>query len=428
MAVGDVIRNEFEAFVDPDTGAALERLTPRGTLCHHMRFNQRNITRDSMFLLYSMELNGMRRICAMNLENGLAVQLTHGRDVADYTGVFSADDRYLYYLQANTIWRINLFTLLRERVYAPKRPWTVKTFTLDSVGAHIAVTETKDAHLPTFLEASDWTAFSLSALAAPLSRIVVVSVANGDAREVIQQRQWLGQAQIRPRDPDTILFCHEGPYDAIDARLWLVQADGTGLRCAREQPDDLIVTQEFWWPDGSRIGYYYAETGPGGTTSMRSIDPETGAEEVVAACSPYVHCMCGRSGRYIVGDSSGSREPLDRLERENGLDPKAALSQDGDDAGDYIYLVDTLMQHEFKLCHHGSTWSLKYGNTQDAHPHPYLSDDGRWVFFTSDREGKPAVYRVDAGRFLWENIGREYGDGKDALSDWGLARTFAEGA
>lgn len=420
MAVGDIFENEFEAFCDAETGARIERLTPRGAVCHNMRFNQRHVTRDGMFMLYSLERNGMRRICAMNLENGRSVQLTHGRDVADFTGVLSANDRYMYYLQANTVFRLDLLTLLRDRVYAASGSWSIRTFTVSRSGRYLAVTETEGSRVPTFLESSDWTAFSLSPLAPPTSRIVYVDVATGEANTVLEQKSWIGQAQIRPFHEQTILFCHEGPYDAIDARLWLVEADGTRLRSPREQHRDTIITQEFWWPDGSRVGYYYAQTGPGGNPSLRNVDPDTGEEEIVASCSPYVHCMCGCQGRLIVGDSSGSIEPVHRLERDDGLD--IAAMADAEEPGDYIYLVDTLMQREMKLCHHGSTWSLRYGNTQDAHPHPYLSDDGRWVFFTSDRDGKPAVFRVDAGRFLWENLGREPDD-EDA-ADWGLACTF----
>lgn len=422
MAVGDVFQNEFEPFIDPETGARMERLTPRGTACHHMRFNQRHVTRDGMFMLYSLERNDMRRICAMNLENGRSVQLTHGRDVADFSGVLSANDRYMYYLQANTVFRLDLLTLLRDCVYTASGGWSIRTFTVSYSGRYLAVTESEGSRMPTFLESSDWTAFSLSPLAPPMSRIVYVDAVTGDAQVVIEQKSWIGQAQIRPFDERTILFCHEGPYDAIDARLWLVSADGTRLRCPREQPKDTIITQEFWWPDGSKVGYYYATTGRNGSSSLRTVNPDTGEEQTVATCSPYVHCMCGCRGRLIVGDSSGSREPVHQLERDDGLDVEAM--RDSEMVEDYIYVVDTLMQRELKLCHHGSTWSLKYGNTQDAHPHPYLSDDGRWVFFTSDREGKPAVYRVDVGRFLWENIGHDPLDPAGESSDWGLACTF----
>ena len=42
------------------------------------------------------------------------------------------------------------------------------------------------------------------------------------------------------------------------------------------------------------------------------------------------------------------------------------------------------------ICRHGSSWK-----SQDEHPHPIFDHAGRSVFFTSDRRGQRAVYRVD---------------------------------
>lgn len=72
-------------------------------------------------------------------------------------------------------------------------------------------------------------------------------------------------AAAAPGDPDTILFCHEGPYDMIDARLWLIQSDGSRYRCARPQPKDVIITHEFWMPTGDRLAYVYRKADDGST-------------------------------------------------------------------------------------------------------------------------------------------------------------------
>lgn len=41
------------------------------------------------------------------------------------------------------------------------------------------------------------------------------------------------------------------------------------------------------------------------------------------------------------------------------------------------------------LCRHGSSW-----RSQDEHPHPLISPDGRHVLFTSDVGGRRAAWRV----------------------------------
>jgi hypothetical protein len=43
------------------------------------------------------------------------------------------------------------------------------------------------------------------------------------------------------------------------------------------------------------------------------------------------------------------------------------------------------------LCRHNSSW-----DSQDSHPHPIFDHASEYVYFTSDRDGNRAVYRVPA--------------------------------
>ena len=61
-----------------------------------------------------------------------------------------------------------------------------------------------------------------------------------------------------PTDPGLIKFSHDR-YDAYCQRIWTVRSDGTQLRPIRRQQRGELVTHEFWWPDGRRIGYKYQD-------------------------------------------------------------------------------------------------------------------------------------------------------------------------
>ena len=183
------------------------------------------------------------------------------------------------------------------------------------------------------------------------------------------------------------MFCHEGPYDLIDARLWLVQSDGSNYRCCRQQPSDLILTHEFWLPDGSKLAFVYRETTGEKVENIRMIDPDTMEEEIFMPCSPYAHFICDRKNRYMVGDAQGSDVPIHLL--------KDQPEEGGEIKNDFIYLVDVEKREERKLCYHGTSWRAVHGNPQDSHPHPCFTEDNRHVIFVSDREGKPCIYMVD---------------------------------
>ena len=144
----------------------------------------------------------------------------------------------------------------------------------------------------------------------PRCRLRYVEVATGKAHTVIEDNCWWGHAQLRPGDPDTILFCHEGPYDMIDARLWLVKSDGSDYHCAREQPSDTIITHEFWMPGGDKIAYVYRKADDGSTESIRMMAPETLEEEVFMPCLPYAHFICDGQRRFFAGDCQGQETPI----------------------------------------------------------------------------------------------------------------------
>jgi oligogalacturonide lyase len=254
--------------------------------------------------------------------------------------------------------------------------------------SYLAIVETKVDSMPEKSKVGNWDFFALTCQAKPHCRIVYVDIKTGGYHTVVEEDCWFGHAQIRPGDPKTIMFCHEGPYDLIDARLWLVQSDGSNYRCCKEQPEDLIITHEFWIPDGSKIAFVYRETTGDKIENIRFINPDTMAEDILMPCSPYAHFICDNKNKYMVGDAQGSDVPIHLLMHEES-------KRETEISNDFIYLIDVVKKTERKLCYHGTSWKATHGSPQDSHPHPCFSEDNSQVIFVSDREGKPCIYMVD---------------------------------
>jgi dipeptidyl aminopeptidase/acylaminoacyl peptidase len=85
-------------------------------------------------------------------------------------------------------------------------------------------------------------------------------------------------------------------------------------------------------------------------------------------CSVYCHAMADTKNILMAGDGQQPDKP-------------------------YIFLANLKEKRETVLCRHDTSWK-SYGNTQDSHPHPAFSPDGKKVIFTSDKDGLPGIYMV----------------------------------
>ena len=383
MAIGDLLHQTPVTTPDPYTGCPVTRLTPPDHTSHHMYFYNRMVTSDSSRRLYCAEINGRRNLYLMELATGDAVQLTEGDALDDYGAMISADDKSVYYQQDRKVWKLDLATLQRTCLYAAPDGWDCGNWGMSDDNRYLVMTETRRDTLPDLTGKKGWEFFPLTCAAKPLCHIVYLDTQTGEHHIVVEDRCWFGHAQLRPGDPDTILFCHEGPYDMIDARLWLIQSDGSRYRCARPQPKDVIITHEFWMPTGDRLAYVYRKADDGSTETIRMMRPETLEEELFMPCLPYAHFICDRQRRWFVGDCQGQETPI-HLQTGEGRGQEVR--------NDFIYLVDIARKKEIPLCYHGTSWTTIHGTPQDAHPHPCFTPDGSGVVFTSDREGKPCVY------------------------------------
>ncbi|MDF2926883.1 MAG: oligogalacturonate lyase [Paenibacillaceae bacterium] len=388
---GITVRYSKHAFRDSRTGRELVRLTGPGELSHHPYFYNRMFTADGNKLVFAVRRQGHSHLHLLDLTSGEAVQLTEGEGLLAFSANLSPDGQLLYYVRHKSIVQLHMDSLLEKTVYTTPDGWVAYDNPgLSSDGEYAITVELRESDQLNTREG--WNQFEAQWASRPRCRIVEIQLASGESRVIHEEQCWLGHPQYRPGDTGTVMFCHEGPAHKVDARIWLINGDGTGLRCARPQQPGEMIGHEYWLHDGSAIAYVYRRQEHAGLSSAEVVDPETFMpitanapltqqvrtldpvmlqERYVMDCSPYCHFISNHDFSLIVGDG--------QLEGEG-----------------FIYLADPARGTEQVLCEHGTSWK-SYGTTQDAHPHPAFSPDGRRIVFTSDREGLPAVYMVELG-------------------------------
>jgi len=393
MAKGTQIQFNFKTVQDAQTGAHVTRLTPPDVVCHRNYFYQKCFTRDGNRLLFAGEFDGHRNYYLLDIGAQKAVQLTEGAGDNTFGGFLSPDDRYLYYVKhERSLCRVSLADFSEETIYQVPHDWVgYGTWVANSECTRLVGIEilAKD-----WVALSDWKIFQDFYHSNPHCRLTCVDLLNGKSRVIHQENQWIGHPIYRPFDDTTVAFCHEGPHDLVDARMWLVNEDGSRVRKVKEHAAGESCTHEFWVPDGSALLYVSYLKGHH-ARYIRRYDPETGEDSSLMTMPACSHLMSNENGTLLVGDGSGT--PMD-------VKDTASHRIENDP---WLYIFDTKTRRFAPLAAHNSSWQVLDGDRQVTHPHPSFSPDDRHVLFTSDYEGLPALYLAEIPQSLLTSLGED---------------------
>ncbi|MDN2482669.1 oligogalacturonate lyase family protein [Vibrio astriarenae] len=381
MAKGNVIQLGFETFVDSDTQVKVTRLTPTDVICHRNYFYQKCFTKDGSKLLFAGDFDGHRNYYLLDMESQQATQLTEGAGDNTFGGFISDDDKSFFYVKNELhLMKVDLETLAESVVYTVEDDWKgYGTWVANSectklVGIEILKRDWQPL--------TSWEKFAQFYHTNPTCRLIKVDIQTGELEVVHQDDAWLGHPIYRPFDDSTVGFCHEGPHDLVDARMWLVNEDGSNVRKIKSHEPGESCTHEFWIPDGSAMAYVSYFKGQTDRVIYKA-NPETLENEEVMVMPPCSHLMSNFDGSLMVGD--GCDAPVDVADAES-------YNIENDP---FLYIMNTKKKTFAKLAKHSTSWDVLDGDRQITHPHPSFTPNDDGVLFTSDFEGVPALYISD---------------------------------
>lgn len=387
MSKGRLRQLRFETRTDPDTGAAVTRLTPPDVTCHRNYFYQKCFTQDGSRLVFGAGFGPAPsphwNYHLLDLRSGQAQQLSDGEGENTFGGFLTPDDRQLYFVRAERrLIRLDLATLAEDVAYVVPDGWVgYGTWVANSactkmVGIEIAAAD--------WFPLSDWQKFHQMFHAKPRCRLIRIDLATGAREVILEQQGWLGHPQYRPGDDHTVAYCHEGPHDLIDARMWFIDEDGSHRRCGKPHAPGESCTHEFWVPDGSAM-IYVSYTKGQAERWICSLDPVTLQDRRLMRMPPCSHLMSNHDGTRLVGD--GCATPADVAD--------AGAHQVDNDP--YLHLFDLRTLSTRRIARHDSSWRVHLGSRQVTHPHPSFTPDERQVLYSSDSDGEPALFLAEVG-------------------------------
>ncbi len=370
---------------DPDTGARVTRLTPLDVTCHRNYFYQKCFSNDGSKLLFAGGFDHPAgkewNYHLLDLRSQVALQLTDQPGENTFGGFLSPDDRYLYFVrQERRLIRLSLADLSEEVVYTVPEGWVgYGTWVSNSACTKMVGIE---IHADDWFPLNTWQKFNEMFHRQPRCRLFSVDLATGERRVILEQRGWLGHPQYRPFDDNTVAYCHEGPHDLIDARMWFINEDGTNRRCGKEHAPGESCTHEFWVPDGSAMIYVsYQHDAP--ERWIYSLDPVTLENKLLTAMPQCSHLMSNHDGTLIVGDGCGKASGDSSASNE-------MLSGDP-----YLHLFDLKAGTTRPIARHDSSWGVYKDSRQVTHPHPSFTPDDKAVLFSADGDREPGLYLAE---------------------------------
>lgn len=375
MSKGRFWPPEWRDYRDPRTNVTVRQLTNYKGHSHHLYFTNSGWYDDDRKLLFGSDRENRTNLFSIGLETGEITQLTDLEPVEHpyETNFLSTcinpirEEAYFWYdrkilaldlktLETRTLWEMSsgfLRSMLNctadgRYICAGIFEDLSSRFRIDYLRGYVGFRETWKAH--------------------PLSRIIRVAVDGSGAETIWEEKNWIGHVNTSPTKANLITFCHEGPWDKVDNRIWGLNLNTGEAWMIRPREGKESVGHEFWLADGVHIGYH--GRWPNGEKFFGRIryDNTDRIEFKFPHETGHIH---SNNFFLIVGDG-GREDQIIKIWRRN----------------------EEELEGPRVLCEHRSSFHI-----QNVHVHPRFSPDGSQVLYTSDVSGYGNLYLVKVPEF-----------------------------
>ena len=376
MTAGKTWPSELRVYEDPRTGIEVKQLTNYRAHSHHYYFTNDGWYANESKLIVASDRENKSNLFSIDLSSYEITQLTDltplplPREVEFMRACANPVKDEAYFWYGLDLIALDLNTLAQRAIYRMPDGYDVSMVNCSVDGRHVYCSISEDmSHKFRVDLLRGYVGFRETWAAMPHSQVVQVAVDGSGSKAIWEENYWVGHVNTSPRHAHLLTFCHEGPWQEVDNRIWGLNAE-TGevwkIRPTTEKGER--VGHEYWHADGEMIGYHGAYANGEEFFGHIRYD-NTGRIEV-----PFPTIKSGH-GHFFSND-------LQLVVSDVG--PTVDLWQwDGQGYGDAR-----------ALCSHDSSFK-----TQQQHVHPRFNGAATQVVFTSDVSGYGNVYLVDMPPF-----------------------------
>ena len=287
------------------------------------------------------------------------------------------DSRIVVYTVGNTIKKLDTATGQVSVIYEETGNYNLGAPSISPNRRYIAFCRNEKVDVP---GGPNYTGFKDRYYLVKDGRITLAYLDGSGWFDVFIDTHQVGHFQFCPDDSTLGMYCHEGPWNLVTQRIWILDfVERTVRPCFRQQEHDSIG-HEFWTQDGF---IFFDNRGPGhdGTiTSHRTqaVATDVGVKEQTLI--PFVG-LADRDGNLV------RRIDMPYYCNHYHANPDNTLLV-GDDVDDLVLIdISGDVAKLEVLCRHGTSW-----HTQSSHCHPTWSWDGSRILYASDTSGRVNLY------------------------------------
>jgi oligogalacturonide lyase len=361
---GKVYAGEHKVLKADESGFEVLQLTTHSADDSGLYFTSRSFVPDDNGLVFTSKRTGAWNLFYMNLKTFTFVQLTDSKKISGTGADVSPATHEVFYRDGQSIKAVHLQTLVERTLTTIPDGYSLgSAMSVTASGEALAFSISENIPLTTKTKVI-YSDMDERFAKRPWSAVWTGRADGSGWHEIARQKKWISHTLICPQNPNLILYCHEGRWNQVEQRLWLVNADGTNNHKLRpEEKPEIAIGHEYWFDDGIHVGYQVRY--PKGKPMIGVADVRDGSYHEYPAPYSDGHTQASHHGDWFIGDGS-DKEPFLSLYR----------LEDGKLTGRHIF-------------RHGSSFSQ-----QHWHPHPAFSPDDAYVLFTSCRAGNGDVYLI----------------------------------
>lgn len=359
--VGKIWVSESKSWIDQETGYEITQWTHNGKNWH-IYFNVESFIDENNAIIYS-DRTGIINLFKLNLNDGTLTQLTDCTNNVSGMVWHYPKFKKIWYAVNNNI-RVLNYETFEDKLVLEDSTAGLKSFTVTCDGRFLIYSINKN---PKFNANHSTGPFAIMRMDLLTREIKQISPDYGFS---------INHLQASPTDSSIIIYSWQHQYREggpgivgnIPIRTWWLKIDGSDGGPIVPQEFGLHRTHEFWFYDGSRIGYTarYIFGQNLGKQFLGSCLPDGSDNFMIELPVGAAHSQVFKDNKHWVADQN------------NGM----ILTM-------WTFNRNKILKEE-TLFRHNSSWG-----EQPTHPHPHFSPDGKYILFSTDKTGTPQVYTVE---------------------------------